>query len=276
MWDKEGTREVSGVSLETDRYEAMDAVELDGDIFMVTASRDGKLCLYSVGQLGSTLDAKNINSVPFSTTPIGLHIYGEEEDKQSPGQFSVLFAGSNTLYSIKAQTNFNPRGPRPMLMVKGRIHLENWDMEPNFKKFAYELNQQSNPILQDLFSRTTVDIEGLFIKLHKRAFALTEEHDSKKIAFNIVIKDDGRLEIDDHTQHKVHNKAVSGVGIVEKNRIVTCGQDGKIKAWRITDNVWDQVGEFTGHGPAFTAMELVGERLVVGDAAGNVFCLEIK
>ena len=108
--------------------------------------------------------------------------------------------------------------------------------------------------------------------------------DLNKVAFNIVAKDDGIMEIENCTPskvdyQKVHNKTVSGVGHIDKNKLVTCSQDGKIKAWRmeIKESLqFGQIGEFTGHGPAFSAMEVVGKKLVAGDTAGNVFCLEMK
>jgi len=169
-----------------------------------------------------------------------------------------------------------------MLMMKNSIYLENWDIEPNFQKIVEEINQQHNPLLQNVFDQSTKYIADFFLQLHKRAFALFS--DSKTLSCSIVAKDDGVLKWENHelstvNSQKLHDKTVSGFCVIDKKRIVTCSEDGKIKVWKATNEdvaLFTQIGEFTGHGPAFSALERVGEKLIAGDAAGNVFCLEVK
>ena len=125
-WDEDHARVVSSGSLELDRYELMSAVVVDGNIFMVTAARNGKITLYEVIKEGSTLETKFISNVSLGDRPLGLYILVDDEDRRNDGQFSVLYSASNTLYVMKARTKIITRGPRPSLMMMGALYPENW------------------------------------------------------------------------------------------------------------------------------------------------------
>ena len=282
IWDNELAKEVGRISLETDRYELMDAVVLDKIIFLVTASRSGTVTLYEADLLASTLDVKLINKISLLDFPLGIKIHLEADEKQNNGEFSVLYSTSDTLSALKARTRSNPRGPRPMLMMQNRIYLENWDTEPDFQKIVEELRKEKTLGLQNIFGQSAEYIANFFLKLDKRAFPLFPG--TEMLSCGFVAKDGGMLKCENHAlstvnSQKLHDKAISGCCVIDKKRIVTCSEDGRIKMWKGTKEdvaFFTQIGEFSGHGPAFTAIEHVGERVIVGDAAGNVFCLEVQ
>ena len=249
---------------------------------MITAARNGNVTLYEVIQDDSNLEAKSIFNVSLLERPLGLQILVDEDDKQVEGQFSVLYTGSNMLYAMKGRTKLIQKGPRPSLMVIGCLPLENWETNPDYQKLLEENNQKITPIFQEMYKKTHANLHDFFLKLHKRGFAVMLN--STNIAINIVVKDEGIIEVencpDSSTDYrKIHDKVVTGMDFFAADKVVTCGQDGKIKAWSLGNKrslQFDQIGEFTGHGPAFSAMEVVGERVIVGDMAGNVFCLVVN
>jgi len=277
IWDKETAREVSRISLETDRYELMDAVVLDENIFIVTASRNGKVSLFKVDFHFSVLSVEFINSNSLPAPPLGLKIHLEQDGKHNSGEFSVLYSTSSILYEMLARTTTNPRGPRPMLMTKRSFCTEDWETEPNFLKLIEEMSKQGI-----VFDKSKgQNNQDCFQKLHKRAFTLL--YDSETVSSTFTIKDNGVLKCENHSlstvnYQKLHEKIISGYCVIDETRIVTCAEDGKIKAWEVKKDdkiLFKQVGEFIGHGPAFSAIELVEKKLIAGDTAGNVFCLEI-
>eukprot|EP00092_Neocalanus_flemingeri_P080292 GFUD01100134.1.p1 GENE.GFUD01100134.1~~GFUD01100134.1.p1 ORF type:complete len:2596 (+),score=710.97 GFUD01100134.1:181-7968(+) len=280
VWDREGARQVSCVSLEPDTYELMSAVGLEQKLFMVTAARNGKVRLCEVIMDQATLEAKVIFTTSINERPLALQILLDEDDKQNDGQFSLLYTASNMLSFMKARTKSNQKVPA--LMVKGCLHLENWEMAPNYQNLLEQNNQQINLALQELLKKSQDNVQNSFLKLHKRGLVVMM--DSTNVAFHIVMKDDGIIEIENCQDsskdcRKIHDKVVTGMGFFAEDKLVTCSQDGKLKAWSLGNKdslQFDQIGEFAGHGPAFSAMEVVGEKVVVGDTAGNVFCLAVS
>ena len=104
--------------------------------------------------------------------------------------------------------------------------------------------------------------------------------------FYILAHDNGEVSIrqninEEETERRyhVHDQFVTDIKPLNDSRFVTCSEDGKIKLWRLSaaeDYKLNQIGEFFGFGPAITCLDVdADENIVVGDAAGNLFFLQI-
>ena len=114
------------------------------------------------------------------------------------------------------------------------------------------------------------------VKMHKASYL------SKQNNLTVTTFDDGSLEIKpiENESYKrcyhLHEQAVTDIKSLSHSRYITCAEDGKIKLWRYTDTGdMIQIGEFSGLGPAIMVLNVVGETVMAGDAAGNVFFFTI-
>ena len=96
----------------------------------------------------------------------------------------------------------------------------------------------------------------------------------------VFIKQSGEEKKEERCYH-IHDQFVTDIKPLSDSRLVTCAEDGKIKLWKRFSVESDalelrQIGEFSGHGPAITCLEVDDDdKIAVGDSAGNIFFLTI-
>jgi len=101
--------------------------------------------------------------------------------------------------------------------------------------------------------------------------------------YTVAIGAEGEVSITDSEDVtrslRLHARKVTGLVSV-KGALVTSGEDGNLKCWRLGHRLtepWVQTGLFSGSGPPFTSLTGGnGDRIVAGDAIGNIFCLALR
>ena len=147
---------------------------------------------------------------------------------------------------------------------------EDWKWEPNFTSDLVNMNFGND------FSQLNFANHASLVKLHKANYLSV----TNKLTFAAL--DNGSLEIkpleneNNKRCYQSHDQSVTDIKSMSDSRYITCAEDGKIKLWRYTDTSdMIQIGEFSGHGPAITVLDVDRENVMAGDAAGNVFFFSI-
>ena len=82
------------------------------------------------------------------------------------------------------------------------------------------------------------------------------------------------------TVMRLHSRRVTGLAWVARGELVTSGEEGKVKSWRVGEpltGAWQQTGELSGAGQPFTCLAGgEGGRIIIGDEGGNVYCLKMR
>ena len=117
------------------------------------------------------------------------------------------------------------------------------------------------------------------LKLFRRKYILRGESGRSLTYLNT--EEDGSVEIfnkgdEGEMKYHMHDQELTDIKMTSKHQLVTVSLDGKVKVWSREESSLYQTGEFSGLGPGLTSLDIDQEdNLVVGDMAGNVFCLRV-
>ena len=130
--------------------------------------------------------------------------------------------------------------------------------------------------LPDEFYKYAEVVAGGLARLHQSLFLLTLG--GRRMLLRTL--EDGSVRVtregeDRGRCYQLHHRRVTDMARAGGG-LVTAGEDGRLKLWRLGEAGLEQAGEWQGPGPGLACLDTAEDgRLVAGDSAGSVFFLSL-
>ena len=256
-WVRDGKRVElrDSLQLEGDRYSMMTATNYNGQLFLTTVSGQEHIKVWLLLVTPSTFQATLKAELRLGQKILRLDTMIDPDD----GKFSLVAAMEHVaqiFHLIDVGSTSRHR-----IVPKRALSIYCSEDELLFVKGEYpQLLQLQGP--QRLF---------------RRNYLLNHHLETR-----ITAGENGSIEFDDEedgeARYQVHDQEVTEIKMTSQQELVTISLDGKVKvwSWESDSNKIYQTGEFSGHGPGLTCLDIDHENnLVIGDAAGNVLSLTV-
>ena len=241
------------------RYRMMTVIRHSGDsLLLTTLSAQGKVKVWDLIITPATFQT-NLRA----ELDLGMTILRVDTVTDASGKILIVAAMENMAYVLHfLQVQQTGRG---RIVTKETIQLTTAEHEMLFDAVEY-LN--------------LIDRVGP-LKLFRRKFILRGESCGSLTLTYFNTEEDGSVEVctkgkEGEVRYQMHDQELTDIKMTSNHQLVTVSLDGKVKVWCREENSLYQTGEFSGLGPGLTSIDIDQEdNLVVGDMAGNVFCLKV-
>ena len=256
-WLRDGKRVElrDSLQLEGDRFRMMTATNYNGQLFLTTVSGQGHIKVWLLLVTPSTFQATLKAELRLGQKILRLDAMIDSDD----GKFSLVAAMEHTAHVF----TFIEVGSTSRHRIVPKNALSIYCSEDELLSVKGEYPQ----VLQ---------LQGP-LRLFRRNYLLNHHLETR-----ITAGEDGSIEFDDgedgEARYQVHDQEVTEMKMTSRQELVTISLDGKVKvwSWESDSNKIYQTGEFSGHGPGLTCLDIDHEdNLVIGDAAGNVLSLSV-